>query len=49
MQILDAVWGFESDLSDRIVDTHIKNLRKKLGCASIHTVKGVGYRFEAPE
>lgn len=46
MQILDAVWGFDSDISDRIVDTHIKNLRKKLDCTSIHTVKGIGYRFE---
>ncbi|MDE6625337.1 MAG: response regulator transcription factor [Lachnospiraceae bacterium] len=46
MQILDAVWGFDSDIADRIIDTHIKNLRKKLECTSIHTVKGIGYRFE---
>lgn len=46
MQILDAVWGFDSNIADRIVDTHIKNLRKKLDCHSIQTVKGVGYRFE---
>lgn len=45
-QILDAAWGFDSDIADRIVDTHIKNLRKKLNCEAIHTVKGVGYRFE---
>ncbi len=49
MQILDAVWGFDSDISDRIVDTHIKNLRKKLDCTVIHTVKGIGYRFEVTE
>lgn len=49
MQILDAVWGFDSDISDRIVDTHIKNLRKKLDCTAIHTVKGIGYRFEVTE
>ncbi len=46
MQILDLVWGFNSDITDRIVDTHIKNLRKKLDCTSIRTVKGIGYRFE---
>lgn len=46
MQILDAVWGFDSDIADRIIDTHIKNLRKKLDCTSIYTVKGIGYRFE---
>lgn len=45
-QILDAAWGFDSDIADRIVDTHIKNLRRKLGCEAIRTVKGIGYRFE---
>lgn len=45
-QILNNVWGFDSDIADRIVDTHIKNLRRKLGCEVIRTVKGVGYQFE---
>ena len=49
MQILDAVWGFDSNIADRIIDTHIKNLRKKLDCTAIHTVKGIGYRFEVAE
>ncbi|MFQ9393933.1 MAG: helix-turn-helix domain-containing protein [Lachnospiraceae bacterium] len=31
---------------ERIVDTHIKNLRKKLGNQLIETVRGVGYRLE---
>lgn len=48
-QILDSVWSFDSDISDRIVDTHIKNLRKKLDCYSIQTVKGIGYKFEVTE
>lgn len=49
LQILDSVWSFDSDISDRIVDTHIKNLRKKLDCHSIQTVKGIGYKFEVSE
>ncbi len=49
LQILDSVWSFDSDISDRIVDTHIKNLRKKLDCHSIRTVKGIGYKFEVAE
>lgn len=49
IQILDAVWSYDSDISDRIVDTHIKNLRKKLDCNSIQTVKGIGYKFEVAE
>lgn len=48
-QILDSAWSFDSDISDRIVDTHIKNLRKKLDCRSLQTVKGIGYKFEVAE
>jgi DNA-binding response OmpR family regulator len=46
-QILDTVWGLDSLSSDRTVDTHIKNIRKKLGVECISTVKNVGYKFEA--
>lgn len=49
LQILDQLWRFDSEISDRIVDTHIKNLRKKLNCLSIQTVKGIGYKFEVAE
>ena len=30
MQILDEVWEFDSDISDRIVDVHIKNTKKTI-------------------
>jgi len=47
-QLLDDLRGAASSL-DRSVDSHIKNLRKKLEAASgesmIETVYGVGYRF----
>lgn len=45
-QIIDAVWGMDFDHTDRTVDTHIKNIRRKLDSDCISTVKGVGYRFE---
>jgi DNA-binding response OmpR family regulator len=47
-QILSAVWGYEYYGEDRTLDTHINRLRIKLDtCSSyIHTVRGVGYRFE---
>jgi len=45
-QILDTVWGLNAVSSDRTVDTHIKNIRKKLGVECISTVKNVGYKFE---
>ena len=46
-QILDRIWGFDYDGSDRVVDTHIKKLRKALGSAggSIETVIKRGYRY----
>ncbi len=47
-EILDNVFGYESSIYDRTVDTHMKSLRKKLGKAKnyIETVRGMGYRFK---
>lgn len=45
-RLLDQVWGLDYFGDERIVDTHIKNLRKKLGVDYIQTVRGVGYRIE---
>lgn len=45
--LLQAVWKYEFFGDERIIDTHIKNLRKKLGNADyIETVRGVGYRID---
>ncbi|WP_152394268.1 response regulator transcription factor [Paenibacillus guangzhouensis] len=44
--LLDQAWGLEYLGDDRIVDTHIKNLRKKIGVPYIKTVKGIGYKFD---
>jgi len=50
-QLLDDLHGTASSM-DRSVDSHIKNLRKKLETASgkpmIETVYGIGYRFIEP-
>lgn len=46
-QLMDELWGFDSDSSPRTVDTHIKLLRKKLRDVDdirIQTVRGLGYR-----
>lgn len=47
-QILNAVWDYNFYGDARTVDTHVKNLRLKLGDKGdfIQTVHGVGYRFE---
>jgi DNA-binding response OmpR family regulator len=46
-QILDLVWGQNSEVLDRTVDAHISVLRKKLGSLSsiIQSVPGQGYLF----
>ncbi|BBH22789.1 DNA-binding response regulator [Paenibacillus baekrokdamisoli] len=44
--LLDKVWGYDYFGDSRIVDAHIKNIRKKLGIPIIRTVKGVGYALE---
>jgi len=45
-QLLDLVWGYDYFGDDRIVDAHIKNLRRKLKSNLIQTVKGVGYKAD---
>ena len=50
--LLDDVWGFDANVTNRTVDTHVKRLREKLGPAGeyIETIRGVGYRLmESPE
>jgi DNA-binding response OmpR family regulator len=46
--ILNKVWGYDALVDERILDTHIKNLRKKLGnnAGLIKTIRKRGYRLE---
>jgi len=45
--LLNDVWGYESIIDTRTVDTHVRRLREKLGPAAdcIETVRGFGYRI----
>ena len=50
-QLLDEVWGRDTHVTDRVVDTHITNLRKKIEPQPAEprylvSVRGVGYRFD---
>ncbi|MHB8132498.1 MAG: winged helix-turn-helix domain-containing protein, partial [Mobilitalea sp.] len=52
-QLLKKVWGFDYAGDTRAVDSAIKRLRKKINNEEknhifIHTVRGIGYRFEVP-
>jgi two-component system alkaline phosphatase synthesis response regulator PhoP len=53
-QLLDAIWNFDYAGETRIVDVHISHLREKLEVDTknpvyIQTVRGFGYKFEAPK
>ncbi|MHB1135773.1 MAG: response regulator transcription factor [Coriobacteriia bacterium] len=53
MELVEKVLGYDFEGYERAIDSHIKNLRAKLGDDPkeprfIHTVFGVGYRFESP-
>lgn len=43
---LDKLWGYDFYGDTRVIDTHIKNIRKKLQTDYIKTVKGVGYKID---
>lgn len=52
-QLLDFAHEDQRDINDRTVDSHIKNIRRKLAAKLPHadclqSVYGVGYRFELP-
>ena len=42
--LLSKLWGYDFYGDERVVDSHIKNLRRKLDRDYIETVRGVGYR-----
>lgn len=53
-QLLSHAHGDLREVSDRTIDTHVKNLRKKIQQVDaqadvLTSVYGVGYRFDAPE
>jgi two-component system alkaline phosphatase synthesis response regulator PhoP len=50
-QLLDTVWGHDTHVTDRVVDTHVGNLRKKIETNPeepqfLISLRGFGYRFE---
>lgn len=51
-RILNNIWGLQMDPMTNVVDVYVGKLRKKLAGADadsmIETVRGIGYRFNAP-
>ena len=51
LQLIDAAWGPDTSITDRVVDTHVLNLRKKIEPEParprfLASVRGMGYRFD---
>lgn len=44
--LLNRIWNYDYFGDDRVIYSHIKNLRRKLSADYIQTVRGVGYRVE---
>ncbi|MCC0633479.1 response regulator transcription factor [Clostridioides sp. ZZV14-6154] len=44
--LINSLWKYDFLGDERVVDTHIKNLRKKLDVDYIETIRGVGYRID---
>ena len=48
-QLMDEIWGLDTETDERTVDVHIKRLREKLSDIKefeILTVRGLGYKAE---
>lgn len=43
--LLNILWSYDFIGDERLIDTHIKNIRKKAGADIIETIRGVGYRI----
>ena len=46
IEIYTSVWGKQLIVGERTLDVYIRKLREKIGEDHIHTIKGVGYKFE---
>jgi len=45
-ELLNQVWGYDYIGDGRVVNGHIKNIRKKLGMDFVTTVRGMGYKID---
>jgi DNA-binding response OmpR family regulator len=53
-EILNAVWGYDCIVTERSIDRFVTTLRDKIepkpaSPVFLHTIRGIGYKFESPE
>lgn len=44
--LIEKVWGYDYFGDTRVIDAHVKNIRKKIKLSYIKTIKGIGYVLE---
>lgn len=44
-KLLEEIWNYDYAGDERVINTHIMHIRKKLNCNLIDTVRGVGYKL----
>ena len=44
--LINSIWSYDYLGNEKIINTHIKNIRKKVGNEIIKTIRGVGYKIE---
>ncbi len=47
-QLMNTIWGY-SELDSRVLDNHVKNIRKKIPGIPLKTITGMGYQFGGEE
>jgi DNA-binding response OmpR family regulator len=52
-ELLNTVWGYDSNITTRTIDVHVARLRQKMCDVKdvtryIHTIRGIGYKFTPP-
>jgi len=47
-QLMNEIWGYDSESYDRTVDTHVKRLRERIRTDDLEivTVRGLGYKVK---
>ena len=45
-QLIDLAWGRDTYVTERAVDAHVMNIRRKIGTDAILSLRGMGYRFD---
>ena len=44
-KLLNNIWKYDNWVDENVINTHISNIRKKLNCNCIETIRSIGYKL----